>query len=257
MKGGNDMRPWVGGCLIYQGHYKLLVWGKPMIGLGTLRAQMRGISMTLVLCLSYWLIVLVAGVAILSFQKDVSADYLLRDASVIMGAPPYVGMISNIGIMMWVAAGSIFLFVGYVLLNRHGLNHAAAFVLAFGLFALVLAVDDLFRLHERVFPRYLGIPENLVYATYAVMVATMLLSFRRLIFDTDHLLLAAALVFFGISLAVDMGAVEALPYRFVVENVTQFIGITLWLSYFVRTGAGLMNTVTLRVCALEPDKDQA
>jgi hypothetical protein len=51
-------------------------------------------------------------------------------------------------------------------------------------------LDDLFLIHEEVFPNHLGESQDVVYAAYVVCASAYMLYFRTMILRTDYLLLA-------------------------------------------------------------------
>ena len=68
-------------------------------------------------------------------------------------------------------------------------------VLAAGLFSLYLAADDFYEFHERLIPRYFGIPQQLVYLFIATTAAAITFRWWRHFLAFRPWLLAAALFF--------------------------------------------------------------
>jgi hypothetical protein len=78
------------------------------------------------------------------------------------------------------------------------------FALFTGLLSTYIAIDDLFCIHEILAPRYLGVPEKLVYVFLSIVIAIYLIIFRRLIFQIDSALLLIAFTFLVFSVFVDV-----------------------------------------------------
>lgn len=103
----------------------------------------------------------------------------------------------------------------------------------------MLMVDDVFLGHEIVYPRYLHIPENLVYAVYGAVILWFLYRFLPAILRTDYVLLLS-LVGFGVSILTDVVyELGLLPTQgvFVLEDGSKSIGVVSWAAYLIRTSA--------------------
>jgi hypothetical protein len=197
-------------------------------------------------------VALVAGIAIAGAALDIPVRQALADPLAMAGAPPLLGFLSNLGILIW--AGSAGACLVAVLVLRHGTTSGDAEYLRFfvvaGALTTVLVLDDTYQLHEELIPSLLGGGQTFVILGYVVVVATFLWRFRRLILSTEWLILAAAGVTFAASIAIDLlpSALGRLPgglaidigspsYEYVsslIEDGMKFVGITLWFVYFVR-----------------------
>ncbi len=105
-----------------------------------------------------------------------------------------------------------------------------------GLLSFLLMLDDLFILHERVFPMYFDQAEKALFALYGVLVLTYLLLYRDFLLRTDWLLLALAFGLFAGSLAFDFISEEIhIPQRHFFEDGAKFAGIAGWTAYHTRT----------------------
>lgn len=160
-----------------------------------------------------------------------SLDLLTRDPLVITNARFYIGMISNIGILLWCACASTCLFSSAILKKYTRSREISKFLLFSGLLTSLLMLDDLFMIHEVVFPEYLRINEYFVYAIYLGIVVTFLVKNIRIIKRTEFLILLAATVFFGLSIMSDTIMSEI---HIVIEDVFKILGITIWFIYFLR-----------------------
>ncbi len=72
--------------------------------------------------------------------------------------------------------------------------------------------------------------------TYMIAIAAYLTRFRRIIRATEWQLLAIALGFFITSVGLDVVSIPGLN-PFIFEDGAKFVGIVMWLTYFVRTGS--------------------
>ena len=105
---------------------------------------------------------------LLAAQPFVPFDMLLRDTNAEVYDPQghvmfYRGALSNIGILLWWTSTSICAFAAFLLrtatadLSRKRLG--TAFLVYLSVFTGLLALDDLFMLHEEVLPVRLGVSE--------------------------------------------------------------------------------------------------
>jgi hypothetical protein len=91
-----------------------------------------------------------SAVFLLHWTQDVPFGNLTRDPTAIMEAPFYTGFLSQLGIIFWAATAAISLFSATVIAPTFASEKR--FLYASGLFILMLAADDLFLLHEGLFP---------------------------------------------------------------------------------------------------------
>lgn len=145
---------------------------------------------------------------------------------------PFCGCLSNFGVLLWCSAAAVCLFSA-ASLKADGKREEACFLIFSGAITLILMIDDLFLFHEIVFPRILGIPGELLFCAYFLIIAFYLYRFHHVILQTDYILLGIAFAFLGVSFAVDL-----LPFRirgqFLVEDGSKFLGIVSWTGYFLR-----------------------
>lgn len=172
--------------------------------------------------------------ALIAFQPFVEIPVLTRDPLAITDGEFYFGLLSNIGIILWCAAAIICLFTHFIL-SAVNLGLSQHFFLYAGLLTSLLLVDDLFMVHESVFPRYLNINEKAVMALYLLFMGFLLIRYRFKILSTPYLVLMSSLLFLGLSMIVDM-ALDILPdYQYILEDGLKFLGIMGWLYYFTQT----------------------
>ncbi|HLB00454.1 MAG TPA: hypothetical protein VJO14_03625 [Bacteroidota bacterium] len=116
------------------------------------------------------------------------------------------------------------------------------FLLSSALTTTVLYLDDFFQFHDRIFPDYLGVPQVLILAIYAVWILTYLLVNYGTIRKTEDLLFFSAIAFLGISAVVDyFDEPVRLTGHHLWEDGTKFLGIVGWCVYFVRLSFSIVS----------------
>ncbi len=173
----------------------------------------------------------VAGLA--ARVRGFDPAWLFRDPVTAGGLPTYAGLISGLGIVLWVTTAGICLFAYWQARPAGYVPDGARYLLAIGLLTAVLGLDDLYQLHERVAPRVLRIPENVVLGSYGVALAGIFVGFRRTLLNEADVLLAAALATLGGSLVVDLLAPNR-GWYYLTEDGLKFVGIFLWATFHVR-----------------------
>ncbi len=196
------------------------------------------IPVLLIIFLITFLSLLVA--ILISTVKNIPLDSLTKDPTAIMNAPFYIGAFSNIGIMFWSGSVALCFFAAYKLYFIPHLKSQYYFILGSGLVSLMLGVDDLFLVHEYVFPHYFSIPKNAVFLTYANLILIYLIYFRKLIFETEYIILAIAFCFMGLA-AVSKIFPLPIPKDTFLEDSLKLFGIVSWFTYYFRTCNDLTN----------------
>jgi hypothetical protein len=187
-------------------------------------------------------LVVFAGAALQPFApfEQLLVDSMTAAAAVVTEqcCSPLLGAVSNLGILAWTASASICLFAA-LLLVLEARRNAAAFALAGGLLTGLLALDDLFMLHEAVLPPR-GIPQPVVLGIYLALAAAYGFVFRRHLLAARWPVLALAALAFGVSLAIDQ--FHPLPRRFhtFAEELAKFVGILAWLAFHVEAMVDLL-----------------
>jgi hypothetical protein len=188
--------------------------------------------------------VVLGAAAIARMHFDIPWRQMMGDPAAATGAPFYVGFVSNVGAVLWAAAASIFLFTSYVHRSRGGDAEWGRFLLCSGLFVGMLGLDDLFMLHEEVFPEYLSIGQLLVVASYGGLAALYVTRFALVIERTAYPVLVAAVAMLAASVALDQ-IQDHFSVAFVArefwEDGAKLIGIGTWLSYAIHTSAALLR----------------
>ncbi|WP_353931691.1 hypothetical protein WJM97_03645 [Okeanomitos corallinicola TIOX110] len=175
---------------------------------------------------------------VVSLTTNIDLRELTRDANAVFNISWYVGLFSNIGILIWSVCAATCLFSYAILKQLQATKRYSAYLLYAGLFTTLLLTDDCFLFHEVVFPKYFHIPEKLVLMVYLILALMLLINFRRLILQTtEYLILLFSLVCFASSIILDIDILRLnlpdLPST-IIEDTFKLIGITMWCTYFVR-----------------------
>ena len=164
----------------------------------------------------------------LSVAAGIEPHLVLRDLMQTCNHPIGVGMLSNLGILLWAAAAISFFASFSGLVRQRSLR---LLLLVGGILSTLLCLDDLFLLHDR---HVLG-HEGSYYILYAVLVLFILVRFRKLILQADGLAFLAAALFLGLSVLSDIFQ-ESLPVDYATvqlfEEGFKFIGIACWLAFW-------------------------
>lgn len=178
-------------------------------------------------------------IALISKTTAIQMAVFTEDMFYIGGVPPYVGMLSNLGILLWSASASVCIFSGVVL--RGGAKHwrgTSTFLMFSGLLTSYLLVDDFFMLHEYVFPRVLGLPSIATHLIPPALTMLYLVIFAKRILKTEFLPLVLALAFLVAALGSDLFFSSQQAVTFSVSTTEaglKFTGIVCWFGYFSGT----------------------
>ncbi len=184
------------------------------------------------------IVILLCLVIFVSSITGVSINSFMNDPSAIAKINPFLGVVSNIGILFWCAAASICFFSFALLKDSSIRNSWQNFLLASGFLTTILLLDDLFLFHEDnwnsrnfLFPNTTFLSEKVIYISYLVIILFYLAKFRRVILKTDFVLLLLAFLFFGISMSIDFFDISLLNYA-ILEDGCKLFGIVSWFGYF-------------------------
>lgn len=177
-------------------------------------------------------------VTLISSHYNIKVENFTRDPNVVLKGHPFIGAISNLGILFWCAASVISFFAATILLKKN-INKKFFFMLFSGLITFILLMDDLFMLHEEIFPKMFNISEKIVYSSYLAMMAVYFIIFRYEIIKSDFSVLFLACGFFALSIGADV----ILPQKgiqFLIEDGFKLFGIIIWLVFFAKTSYKLV-----------------
>lgn len=162
---------------------------------------------------------------------------LLQDPAAAYDLPFNAGMVSHLGVLLWIVVGVFASRVGRANRGDHALGGLLCWA---GCFSIVLGLDDLFLLHELAIPG-VGIPEFAVLGVYGALLVALIWTHRRTILATDYLLLVLSSTAFCLSIVLDEGPDIGLPLLWrlghtPLEDVFKLVGIVAWCAYFLQTG---------------------
>ncbi|MFQ4145783.1 hypothetical protein [Chlorogloeopsis sp. ULAP02] len=185
---------------------------------------------------------------------NISMYELTADPAEVVGRPPYTGLFSNIGIVLWSSAAAVCIFSAVLTkINQICFKKWFNFLLASFLLTSFLLLDDLFQLHETYPVIFFGVdanlPENnrplqnllegLFFIVYFIYVFLYLFYFRKQIRQTEYHFLALAFILFFLSIAVDMTSMIKIGHDIIEESFKLF-GIISWLIYFSKTCSSIV-----------------
>jgi hypothetical protein len=187
------------------------------------------------------LAVLLAVAIAIKLRLDLPWYYVMGDPATTTRSPPFLGFISNVGAVLWAATATVFLFRYRMERTEARSPGWARFLLASGLFAAMLGVDDLFLVHDQLVPDVFGVAQGWVVALYALAACLYLLVFAPRIAATAFPLLLCAFALLGTSVALDqlMDRLIYLPASGFLEDAAKLMGIGTWLAYALHTCARL------------------
>lgn len=166
---------------------------------------------------------------------------LMADPAARYDLPFYSGLVSHVGVLLWVLSGSTAVFSAYAGRRLGRDPQRLRMLMHMGLFSLLLGLDDIFLLHEAALPS-VGVPEVAVFGCYGLVLLTLLVVHRRTILDSVVGPLALAGASFFLSVVLDEGPEMGLPLLWRIghtplEDVFKLLGIVGWSFYLIHTGS--------------------
>lgn len=162
--------------------------------------------------------------------RGITIGYLTRDPNAIGGNTYYAGFISQLGIFFWAGTAAICWFSYWLLKQAKTTSDNIVLIACAGALTLLLGFDDVFQLHEGFFP-HIGVSENVVLASYLVVMMCFLIRFQHVILRSNYVLFGIALSFFALSMVVDVFSLFE-PIRHLLEDGFKLFGIVTWSAYF-------------------------
>lgn len=171
-----------------------------------------------------------------------SLGFFLRDIVATAELPFFTGFVSQLEGLLWSASLTVCL-LGLIVVRRRlpDAIGASRFLLHGSILTGVLLLDDVFLFHEDIAPKYLHLPEELIFALYAIIsVGFVVLNWREIL-SSEYAILFLALALFAGSIFLDALPLDSLDIRyfweqleFLLEDGFKFAGIITWLTFFVR-----------------------
>lgn len=191
------------------------------------------------------------GIAWYCLHSELQVGFLTRDPSQILDTNPFVGIISNLGVILWSASTMICFFMAIVFSILHDKKDLRRFLFWTGSLSLLFLLDDLFLIHDYIFPRYFHLDELYLYFVYVLIIGVIFWRFGKLIFkSSDYLFFLLSFSLFGLSVLIDIVS-HFYPMRasILFEDGFKFMGITAWLVYFSKLSLQLLGH--LSVCKVQ------
>ncbi len=171
-----------------------------------------------------------------TFQANLPPSFFSRDPTSTLNGHPLTGMQSTLGVLVWCAAAGICFFSFLVLQPTKNMKKYGGFLLMSGVISSVLALDDMFLIHEDLATRYLLLDEKVVFLAYGSLIVWYVVKYRRLILDSRYVLLVLAFSFFASSIAVDVFQnMWPSAWRIFFEDGFKLLGIATWSGYLITT----------------------
>lgn len=162
-------------------------------------------------------------------------DQILRDPAQYHQESSLIGFVSNLGVWFWVASAALALF-GAMTISRTNSVHDGNLFLLLGALSLLLAVDDLYMIHDRF------IDERLCYAVYALILTTVLARHHREVLQINPTAFLAAGTLMGLSVFTDL-IQNYIPVGYwtiqAFEEGFKFCGGAAWLYFIVQLVSSL------------------
>lgn len=179
-------------------------------------------------------VAIVGVVAAVAKIAGIPSGLMTRDPTAILNGHPFIGVLSNLGALLWAGAASV-CFFGGLAVRRQGGATESRFLLSSCVFISLLLFDDMFRFHDSLAEELLGLPEEMVFGTLGLVAAAYVVAFRRTILNSECVFLGLGCAFFALSIAVDLqllGFIVLIPDFF--DDAAKFLGIFSWCAYFFR-----------------------
>lgn len=173
----------------------------------------------------------ISPVILLNINKGIPFKFLTSDIAAIAEVPFYTGFFSQIGFIIWIMTATICFLSAYISKIYRGDRELRTFLFLSGLLSTILCLDDMFLLHEQVFPIYLGLSEIIIFILYACLVVFLVIRYYATILKTNYILILVALFSFGSSIALDLVKINGLN-SYLTEDGFKMTGIVSWFFYY-------------------------
>ena len=154
----------------------------------------------------------------------------------------YFGFISNVGVVFWLIAATACSSAALVLAAASAPSRETAFLAAAAALTFVLAIDDLFMLHERLLPE-LGVPQPPILIAYVLAGIAYVVVFYREIMKRDVEIFAVGLLSLAVSLGIDFFIHERTLAIDLAEDISKFFGIAGWAGFHILRAIHAMRSV--------------
>lgn len=190
-------------------------------------------------------LVLIGVLYVLYRTSAINVDLVFSDLAWYFEDGPLNGLVTYLGVILLVSSAAVCIFGYFVARNRNDAQSDARFLLFFGLFSAVLALDDLFMIHETAgelvtdfTPYSQDLGETMYFAIYVFIFVFFMYKYRKAIYRTEYFFVVVAVILFGLSILLDL-----LPFSFTdtvffegSEESLKFFAYITWFAYAIRTG---------------------
>ena len=160
--------------------------------------------------------------------QGIPPNLILRDLAQICDAKLGLGSISTLGIILWIGVSTIIWFIIKSGLLRNTKYYK--FFISGGVLSTMLAIDDLFLIHDKF------INQEIIFSFYLIFAIYIVKSFFDQILQLNSYLLIVCFALFGFSILIDIGFQESFPsiYTFlqIIEEGFKFLGICCWSVFW-------------------------
>ncbi len=167
-------------------------------------------------------------ILVFTSAAGIESGLVLRDLLQTCKYSMGVGMISNLGVLLWASTSAITFFT----LNSNIIKekqYIKLVVIGF-YFSSLLCLDDLFLLHDSS-----QLNQDILYTLYISLAIYLLINFRKLIFSIDPIAFILTIFLLGMSIISDIFQ-DFLPISYsevqIIEEGFKFIGISCWLYFW-------------------------
>lgn len=177
---------------------------------------------------------ILGGAVGLNRALHVPMRVITSDSTTVARTHPLVGVLSNLGILLWCSTAAVCFFVAWSARGRVP-ERVSRFLVCSGCLTGYILLDDFFLFHEALAPIYLGIKQEVVIGALGVAALVYLVSFRQVILRTNYGMLLFALGWLGASVVIDQFFAGHHPGDriFFLEDGSKWLGIACWFSYFM------------------------
>jgi hypothetical protein len=186
----------------------------------------------------YWLYLpaglLLLFISIVSHSLDIPFSFFSRDPLAIAEIHPFNGFLSNIGAILWSFSLSVCLFSYAMVKSSKNARVSPGFILFGGVLSLLMLSDDLFMLHERIYPDLFGISEKITFSIYGLLFLIYTIKFRQKILASEYHFLLLTGFFLALSILFDLLQDSQNKWHFLFEDGAKLLGIVSWFAYQFR-----------------------
>lgn len=170
-------------------------------------------------------LIAIGMVMLAAWVIDEPPSVFTREPQQVLDGSFYVGSFSNFGGVIWFATAAILSFAAVIKRSERGALIAAA------LLTWAMGLDDIFMLHDRVYPK-LFLSELMVYSIYYLTIALITLRFFRQLDRSTLVGIVVGAGFWVLSAALDrffnVGSGQ------LAEDSMKFIGLSVWAAAWIR-----------------------